>query len=199
MYNPTYLQAILIYVRDKQTGYIHIVGTDQHDRLYLDDNGNIQYMNLQNCGTTEGDYEFVLDEQGHNQNNLTFTKEEQEKYGLSNMDDYFNSIELETYMDLEAKKRIQELTEINMQLVTQKMTKEKQKMWVRSQDRKILTEIHDVEIDSGFKVWGSGSLIGEYSTEEKALRVLDEIQNREINYPPNEVFEMPQNDEVGGF
>lgn len=72
-------------------------------------------------------------------------------------------------------------------------------MWVRSQDRKILTEIHDVEIDSGFKVWGSGSLIGEYSTEEKALRVLDEIQNREINYPPNEVFEMPQNDEVGGF
>ena len=199
MYNPNYLKAILIYVKDKETGYIHIVGTDQHDRLYLDDDGNIQYMNLQNGGTTEEDYEFVLDEQGHNQNNLTFTKEEQEKYGLSNMDDYFNSIELETYMDLEAKKRIQELTEINMQLVTQKMTKEKQKMWVRSQDRKILTEIHDVEIDSGFKVWGSGSLIGEYSTEEKALRVLDEIQNREINYPPNEVFEMPQNDEVGGF
>lgn len=70
-------------------------------------------------------------------------------------------------------------------------------MWVRSKDRKILTEIHDVEIDSGFKVWGSGSLIGEYSTEEKALRVLDEIQNREINYPPNEVFEMPQDDDVG--
>lgn len=199
MYNPNYLKAILIYVKDKETGYIHIVGTDQHDRLYLDDDGNIQYMNLQNGGTTEEDYEFVLDEQGHNQNNLTFTKEEQEKYGLSNMDDYFNSIELETYMDLEAKKRIQELTEINMQLLTQKMTKEKYKMWVRSQDRKILTEIHDVEIDSGFKVWGSGSLIGEYSTEEKALRVLDEIQNREINYPPNEVFEMPQDDEVGGF
>ena len=75
MYNPTYLKAVLIYVRDKQTGYIHIVGTDQHDRLYLDDNGNIQYMNLHNGGTTEGDYEFVLDEQGHNQNNLTFTKE----------------------------------------------------------------------------------------------------------------------------
>ena len=125
MYNPNHLKAILIYVKDKEIGYIHIVGTDQHDRLYLDDDGNIQYMNLQNGGTTEEDYEFVLDEQGHNQNNLTFTKEEQEKYGLSNMDDYFNSIELETYMDLEAKKRIQELTEINMQLVTQKMTKEK--------------------------------------------------------------------------
>ena len=125
MYNPTYLKAVLIYVKDKETGYIHIVGADQHDRLYLDDDGNIQYMNLQNGGTTECDYEFVLDEQGHNQSNLTLTKEEQEKYGLSNMDDYFNSIDLELYIDLEAKKRIQELTEINMQLVTQKMTKDK--------------------------------------------------------------------------
>ena len=125
MYNPTYLKAILIYVKDKETGYIHIVGTDQHDRLYLDDDGNIQYMNLQNCGTTEGDYEFVLDEQGHNQSNLTFTKEEQEKDGLSNMDDYFDSIDLETYMDLESKKRIQELTEINMRLVTEKQRRNK--------------------------------------------------------------------------
>ena len=47
-------------------------------------------------------------------------KEEQATYGLSNMDDYFNSINLELYMDLEAKKRIQELTEINMRLVTEK-------------------------------------------------------------------------------
>ncbi len=70
-------------------------------------------------------------------------------------------------------------------------------MWIRSQDRKILTEVHDIEIDSANQIWGSGSLIGEYSTEEKALRVLDEIQNREINYPPNEVFEMPQDDDVG--
>ena len=82
-------------------------------------------MNLQNCGTTEGDYEFVLDEQGHNQNNLTYTKEEQEKYGLSNMDDYFDSIDLETYMDLESKKRIQELTKINMRLVTEKQRRNK--------------------------------------------------------------------------
>lgn len=49
-------------------------------------------------------------------------------------------------------------------------------MWIRSQDRKILTEIHDVEIDSGFKVWGSGMLIGEYSTQDKALKVLDRIE-----------------------
>jgi hypothetical protein len=125
MCNPNYLKAILIYVRDKDTGYIHIVGTDQHDRLYLDDSGNIQYMNLQNGETTEGCYEFVLDEQGHNQNNLTFTEEEQATYGLSNMDDYFNSIDLELYMDTETKKRIQELTEINMRLVTENVAKEK--------------------------------------------------------------------------
>ena len=43
-------------------------------------------------------------------------------------------------------------------------------MFIRSQDRKILTEIHDVEIDSANQIWGSGMLIGEYSTEEKALK-----------------------------
>ena len=51
-------------------------------------------------------------------------------------------------------------------------------MWIRSQDKKILTEIHDVEIDSGFKILGSGMLIGEYSTEEKAIRVMDMIQKQ---------------------
>lgn len=86
-------------------------------------------------------------------------------------------------------------------------------MWIRSQDRKILTEVHDVEIDSGFKVWGSGSLIGEYSTEEKALAVLDEIQGKiERPYPSKvtpafgtncyclsekvKFYQMPADDEV---
>ncbi len=85
-------------------------------------------------------------------------------------------------------------------------------MWIRSQDKKILTEIHDVEIDSGFKAWGSGLLIGEYSTEEKALKVLDEIQNaiENTNYynidnlclgtyalkRGSQVYEMPQDEEV---
>lgn len=74
-------------------------------------------------------------------------------------------------------------------------------MWVRSQDRKILTEIHDVEIDSGFKVWGSGSLIGEYSTEEKALKVLDEIHsildaNKWDISDLRVVFEMPADEDV---
>ena len=51
-------------------------------------------------------------------------------------------------------------------------------MWIRSQDRKILTEIHDVEIDNANQIWGSGSLIGEYSTQDKAMRVMDMIQKQ---------------------
>ena len=81
-------------------------------------------------------------------------------------------------------------------------------MWIRSQDKKILTEIHDVEIDSGFKVWGSGSLIGEYSTQEKAIKVLDMIQEKIIERDlmnfglakrfsyEHCAFQMPQDDEV---
>ena len=84
-------------------------------------------------------------------------------------------------------------------------------MWIRSQDRKILTEIHDVEIDSGFKVWGSGMLIGEYSSKEKVLKVLNEIQEiiednqftindtgirKYVFYNIAQVYEMPQDDEV---
>ena len=81
-------------------------------------------------------------------------------------------------------------------------------MWIRSQDKKILTEIHDVEIDSGFKVWGSGSLIGEYSTQEKAIKVLNMIQEKIIERElmnfglakrfsyEHCAFQMPQDDEV---
>lgn len=49
-------------------------------------------------------------------------------------------------------------------------------MWIRSQDRKKLTEIHDVTIYHDKQMWAGCSFIGEYSTEEKALKVLDQIQ-----------------------
>lgn len=68
-------------------------------------------------------------------------------------------------------------------------------MWIRSQDRKILTEVHDLEIDSANQIWGSGSLIGEYSTEEKALLVLDMIEKVSM-YSGNTLFQMPTDDEV---
>lgn len=83
-------------------------------------------------------------------------------------------------------------------------------MWIRSQSKYILANVNSFRICKGdidgciyYSIHGHYDRyeqeLGEYSTKEKALRVLDEIQNREINYPPNEVFEMPQDDEVGGF
>lgn len=48
----------IIRVRDKQGDYIHIVGTNHHDTLYIDDGGGIHYYNLQNGEGTNGDYEF---------------------------------------------------------------------------------------------------------------------------------------------
>lgn len=82
-------------------------------------------------------------------------------------------------------------------------------MWIRSQDRKILTEIHDVEIDIANQIWGSGSLIGEYSTEKKAMKVMDMIEDRirlsemfklhiyePLNRTDQFVFQLPKDDDV---
>nr|UVY14441.1 MAG: hypothetical protein [Bacteriophage sp.] len=68
-------------------------------------------------------------------------------------------------------------------------------MWIRSQDRKKLTEIHDVTIYHDKQIWVGCSFIGEYSTEEKALKVLDMIQEN-LEYPYYEVFQMPTDTEV---
>jgi hypothetical protein len=68
-------------------------------------------------------------------------------------------------------------------------------MWIRSQDRKKLTEIHDVTIYHDKQIWAGCSFIGEYSTEEKALKVLDYIQDN-LEYPYYNVFQMPADDEV---
>ena len=86
-------------------------------------------------------------------------------------------------------------------------------MWVRSQDRKKLTEIHDVTIYHDKQIWAGCSFIGEYSTEEKALKVLDEIQKyigserfysttkgiseqQSISIENTNVFKMPQDEDV---
>lgn len=85
-------------------------------------------------------------------------------------------------------------------------------MWIRSQGRKILTEIHNLDIDDINQIWDGSSLLGKYSTEEKALKVLDEIQKfisdkqycaidnvTRKSYILNKgvhVFEMPKDEEV---
>ena len=68
-------------------------------------------------------------------------------------------------------------------------------MWVRSQDRKKLKEIHDVGIYRDKQIWADCSFIGEYSTKEKALKVLDEIVHH-LEYHYVEVFQMPVDDGV---
>lgn len=60
-------------------------------------------------------------------------------------------------------------------------------MWIRSQDRLRLHNVNRIEIEHFenkeiVTVTGDGWFLGEYSTEEKALKVLDEIQ-RKIEYP----------------
>lgn len=71
-------------------------------------------------------------------------------------------------------------------------------MWIRSQGRKILTEIQNLDIDDINQIWDGSSLLGKYSTEEKALKVLDQIQyNLEpFEHEPTMVFQMPQDEEV---
>lgn len=51
----------IIRVLDKEFGTTHIVGTDAHDQLQIEDSGEITYYNLQNSGGTgeEGYYKFV--------------------------------------------------------------------------------------------------------------------------------------------
>lgn len=59
----------ILQVKDKIFGDIHTYGTDSHDALRLDGNGNVMYYNLQNGEGTgkHGDYEFVYtpDEGGY--------------------------------------------------------------------------------------------------------------------------------------
>ena len=89
-------------------------------------------------------------------------------------------------------------------------------MWVRSQDRKILTKIDDLAIDGTNQIWGDCCLLGKYSSKEKALKVLDTIQQliihpvskriahtNYVNEGPREyiteeitVFQMPKDEDV---
>lgn len=70
-------------------------------------------------------------------------------------------------------------------------------MWIRSQNLKALVNIQNIEMDGECEIWafGCATLLGKYSTKEKALKVLDKIQNS-LEYPYNSVFQMPQDDEV---
>ena len=88
-------------------------------------------------------------------------------------------------------------------------------MWIRSQDRKRLLNASDFHVVSSYEGFGiiSGlSALGNYSTEEKAMKVMDMIQNAIIGtrfeftdivrdcdlagIEIHNVFNMPQDSEV---
>lgn len=77
-------------------------------------------------------------------------------------------------------------------------------MWIRSQDRKALLNVNQVLISPSVdgsiyyindSLGEESNVLGVYSTEEKALRVLDWIQNQ-IEYKNVEVHQMPQDEDV---
>lgn len=90
-------------------------------------------------------------------------------------------------------------------------------MWIRSQDKKVLKNCEEFYIYSSIKeeiysIESGDAFLGEYSTEAKALAVLNAIQNsiRGRTHPDldgvcdrtlggvgfNPVFNMPKNEEV---
>lgn len=87
-------------------------------------------------------------------------------------------------------------------------------MWIRSQDLKALVNVQNIEMDGECEILGFGNatLLGKYSTKEKALKVLDEIQNavENTNYynidnfclgtyalkRGPQVYQMPQDEDV---
>lgn len=89
-------------------------------------------------------------------------------------------------------------------------------MWIRSQNRMQLQDVNRFVIEQfeiGIYIVGNGCTLGIYSTKEKALRVLDEIQTsimtghklctEDVNCIGKyftkewkEIYQMPQNEEV---
>lgn len=79
-------------------------------------------------------------------------------------------------------------------------------MWIRNQNKKILSKVNEVLIctmdDNKYFIegfWNRGSdTLGIYSSEEKALKVLDQIQyNMEpFEHEPTMVFQMPADEDV---
>lgn len=80
-------------------------------------------------------------------------------------------------------------------------------MFIRSQNRKVLVNVNDIcfyevnkysEIICQFRCYGYGDnyyILGQYSTKEKAFKVLDEIQKR-TEYLCHKAFQMPQDEDV---
>ena len=64
-------------------------------------------------------------------------------------------------------------------------------LWVRSQDKKALIPINKMITNTCEVLFYDGIILGTYETKERALEVLDEIQDY-INNKYGDVLEMPE-------
>lgn len=81
-------------------------------------------------------------------------------------------------------------------------------MWIRSQDRKALLNVNQVLISPSVdgsiyyindSLGEESNVLGVYSTEEKALKVLDEIQELihfNAKYHNGFTYQMPQDEDI---
>ena len=73
-------------------------------------------------------------------------------------------------------------------------------IWIRTQDKEMIINCYAIGInfEDDNSIYSSGYVLGKYSTKEKALKVLDEIQEFIVYYEniSNMVYQMPQDDEV---
>lgn len=71
-------------------------------------------------------------------------------------------------------------------------------IWIRSQDRKTITNANDIYIRLSGKgctlCTGKGMDLGVYSSEEKSMKVLDLIQNKIIEIEKSKFFGMEETD-----
>lgn len=77
-------------------------------------------------------------------------------------------------------------------------------MWIRSQDNRLLIDADKIYVGGTDKcqIYNIGEsfnyFLGDYSSLEKAMRVLDEIENQlnEFDLEVTVVYQMPQDEEV---
>lgn len=77
-------------------------------------------------------------------------------------------------------------------------------MWIRSQDDRLLIEADKIYVGGTDKcqIYNIGEscnyFLGNYSSKEKAMRVLDEIENQlnEFDLEVTVVYQMPQDEDV---
>ena len=84
-------------------------------------------------------------------------------------------------------------------------------MWIRSQNRNVLVNADKFSVSKEhevFRIYSVNSFLGEYSTEEKAMKAMDMIEDAIIKYESminvdtiffderKIVFQIPKDDEV---